>query len=509
MTTPDDNSNITDQQVSDAQNNITKSKSIQASLITKMNPLIKKINNAKDSLFPANPDARWDLVLKDWTADAWAYDESKLNLPVDYTFAVSTTEATNYLNYSGLNGEGWSYRIKILKYKTEYGINLRGYNPNFPKNDGHQKPFNRATGNTTHFELTGLRASGEIFDAIMQLIEYRRQYYNLTQYIKRQQAIVDKGPSIKLTDDNGVLTLNAFLGLTYNVGLTSEAYLSSKVGFLEEFTAVGNSNSPSAVTNASQLWLNGQQNKGMIQPASLIYADPSQTGGTEDFSTDFVTSIQGNNPKNGKVANVKLYGAGNYAFQFHYNPAVMLMEYGTFANVDANYIASGQSEFIPAGYQTQATIAFEILLNRMFDMKYYDKTTGILADKYKTQSLYYPRQPDINEQKDIFKKGTMYDIEYLLRCIGGVTINSYLGRATSMDGKTADMGLIAGRPAELHLGNQLRYLVLVNSLTVQHTLFDERMVPIFTIVKISAQRVVDATMSDTTLVDYVAPEGTE
>jgi hypothetical protein len=68
----------------------------------------------------------------------------------------------------------------------------------------------------------------------------------------------------------------------------------------------------------------------------------------------------------------------------------------------------------------------------------------------------------------------------------GFEVDSQLGR-----GKTADMGFVIPRPVELHLGNKLRYLVYVNGFSLNHVIFDTRMVPLFTTLSITANRVPD------------------
>ena len=68
----------------------------------------------------------------------------------------------------------------------------------------------------------------------------------------------------------------------------------------------------------------------------------------------------------------------------------------------------------------------------------------------------------------------------------GFEVDSQLGR-----GKTADMGFVIPRPVELHLGNKLRYLVYINGFSLNHVIFDERMVPMFTTLSVTANRVPD------------------
>jgi hypothetical protein len=92
----------------------------------------------------------------------------------------------------------------------------------------------------------------------------------------------------------------------------------------------------------------------------------------------------------------------------------------------------------------------------------------------------------VKEEQDIYNKGTMYDLEFLLRVLMGTTMDSYLRGEN-----TADMGWLPAIPVELHLGKSLRYLGVVNSLNINHMIFNERMVPLFSTVDIAFARLPD------------------
>jgi hypothetical protein len=86
----------------------------------------------------------------------------------------------------------------------------------------------------------------------------------------------------------------------------------------------------------------------------------------------------------------------------------------------------------------------------------------------------------------------MYDIEYLLRTLMGTTMSSYLRGEN-----TADMGWLPAIPVELHLGKSLRYLGTINNINLNHIIFDERMVPLFTTVDIGFARLPDYPVKST------------
>jgi hypothetical protein len=97
-------------------------------------------------------------------------------------------------------------------------------------------------------------------------------------------------------------------------------------------------------------------------------------------------------------------------------------------------------------------------------------------------------EPEFAERAMIWKRGTMYDIEYLFRAMGGY----YSDYKSGLNGTTADRGWLQPIPMELHLGTGLRYLVRVSSLDLKHMMFNERMVPTLTTVNVVCTRYYDS-----------------
>lgn len=127
----------------------------------------------------------------------------------------------------------------------------------------------------------------------------------------------------------------------------------------------------------------------------------------------------------------------------------------------------------------------DLILNRMEDMKYRENPSrairrGVYGATGATEGLL----PEIRE---LHEKGTMYDLEYLFK-----TYHTPLGTFESKyNGKTADRGFIQPTIIELHLGNKLRYPGRIIALTVEHKIFDPRMVPIFSVVRLTLGRIHD------------------
>jgi hypothetical protein len=166
------------------------------------------------------------------------------------------------------------------------------------------------------------------------------------------------------------------------------------------------------------------------------------------------------------------------------------MSYAGNPDFDVTMFTSGREAFNLLGAaSTQSTISFNIVLNRIHDMKYFFR-----AGRFK--GGVQPRDwagkfPTAKEQEQIYNKGTMYDIEYFLRTVMQVKVPAALKSRNSFDGQTADMGFLTGIPVDLHLGNGLRYWVRIDAFNLNHVIFNERMVPLFTEVSIQCSRIPD------------------
>lgn len=253
-------------------------------------------------------------------------------------------------------------------------------------------------------------------------------------------------------------------GLSYNASAVKEAYFSTKTGFTERIQSPNNL--PAGVTQAKQLWEAGKRSKGMIVTSEQVLK--AWNGGSNSpTSADF-------------------FDHHNYGFQFQYNPGTVAMSYYTSPNVDVTMITSGTEMFNLAGVSgSQGSVSFQVIINRIFDMQYYKEDGSLKTDKY-FGDIYAIPPSSVEDGKSIYEKGTMYDVEYLLRVLMGTTMNSYLRGE-----RTADMGWLPAIPVELHLGKNLRYLGTVNNVNLNHIIFDSRMVPVFTTMDIGFARLPD------------------
>lgn len=254
--------------------------------------------------------------------------------------------------------------------------------------------------------------------------------------------------------------------LKYNVGCVASAYLVGSK-YLQAASGIA-ADKPLTVGSPTELWSKSRSSKGMISTWVPTGTAQGFTAAMPQMADSPVISEQ-----------------GRYGFQFHYNPTTIGMAYAGSPEVDVNMETSGAEKFNLAGTAvSQSTIQFDVILNRVADMVHYDPSTELLrADS--AQGIYSPRNPTIDEQKLIYTRGTMYDVEYLLSALLGYRLN------TKFRGMTADVGYISARPVEIFLGRGLKYLGFISSISVNHTIFDERMVPIFSTVSLGFNRIPD------------------
>jgi hypothetical protein len=271
----------------------------------------------------------------------------------------------------------------------------------------------------------------------------------------------------------------------YNIPSVTEAYFQMTSGYESQVLLTGNANRPAIVNEAKELWVNAGSHKGMIQS----FVIPKAIGNS--------SSSAGMTPE--LYAN-KNINTSKYAFQFLYNPGTVQMDYAGAPAVDIGLELSGRDKIPLIGSAaTSSTISFQLLINRMPDMKYLgsQNTQANLSARQDLGREYlisnqdkftkiYGRQVPVEDLEQIRDRGTMYDVEFLLRTLIGYALPSTLRGFT-----TSDVGYLGAYPVELHLGKSLRYLVTVNSFSLNHTIFSENMVPVFTNMTINCNRLPD------------------
>lgn len=314
--------------------------------------------------------------------------------------------------------------------------------------------------------------NGELYDLNKTLRQIDAGLSSVNTTIIKKQTTVNAPTTSVATTTTPDNTLSA--DVIVNAPMPKVAYFRPIQSLLEsrQDSALYSGNTPMNLSAAEQQWKTtiagyGAGSKGMIQ----TWKPPA------NFSTAFDT---------GEAADITRSTASlqRYGFKFLYNPETISMSYGGVLGFDITTLTSGTTKTLPlAPGVFQSTISFNIPLNRIFDMSYL--TTGGNIKGNTSVSEIYPYDVPANERALIYSRGTMYDFEYLLKSILGIEI------PTQFRGTTADIGFLYGRPVELHLGTSLRYLVQISNISVDHLLFDSRMVPIFSNVSMTVNRIPD------------------
>jgi hypothetical protein len=288
----------------------------------------------------------------------------------------------------------------------------------------------------------------------------------------------------------------------YNLPGVKEMYFRDE-DFAAMFVTEGN-RPRTIITDANDLWNGVKGSKGMIQS----YIVPARL--SKEATTWF-------KPQDATGGNIKNINTRRFGFQFIYNPSTVSMHYAGAPQVDIGLQMSGTDKvpLIGSGV-TSSTVTFSLLLNRMNDFKYLDqllwdnnlrKAPPKLAASYSStasaltfEDIYsHKGNHELNrieednidsvwqELEKIKNLGTMYDVEYLLRTLLGYQLPS----ATRGGLVTSDIGYLGAYPVELHLGKNLRYLVTIDSFELSHTIFTKDMVPVFTNLQITCNRLPD------------------
>jgi hypothetical protein len=189
-----------------------------------------------------------------------------------------------------------------------------------------------------------------------------------------------------------------------------------------------------------------------------------------------------------KASATALNGAGNadkpWGFRFAYNPTSI--SYTTAMDTSIDWMLADKD---PANYiGGNVSVGFTLYLNRMPDM------TELAGKKGKTGTYgkNYPRELREEEIQGILNRGTEYDLEFLYRVLNGEpkpsdnTLLTY--NVAGKPAVTSDFGYITGTPVWLKIHNNLRYKGSVASLSVNHVIFNELMVPMFSTVDVTMIR---------------------
>lgn len=222
--------------------------------------------------------------------------------------------------------------------------------------------------------------------------------------------------------------------------------------------------------------------------------------------------------KNANILNSMFPGGVRYGYRFMYNPSVLTFGIGLTRNVNTSYMLSGNATAMPSGISaTGSSIGLSFPISRVDDLSLMKPITGKSAwdliqnpsgwtSDYSTDEIIkmYGEGsfgsgvtiPGISGKKvksavtksdidGIASRGTMYDIDFMLR--------TSLGRQwlTLYRGWTADTGIAFSVPLVLYLSSTMIYRVRLTSIGFTHKMFTPDMIPTYTEVTLGFERIPD------------------
>lgn len=306
---------------------------------------------------------------------------------------------------------------------------------------------------------------------------------NLKKKIDTANTAFDKKKTGSLNSDSSVVLGKAYDGTwKFNAPLiSSENFV--PMGSLPKMISAGSS----AKDDALNFW-KGNEN-GVAHSDSVasylqgVYGAGKRGKGA--IQMDRLTNtdeLRANARKAAKDNNLQ-FDEQMYGFRFQYNPTVINMGWAGVMGANPVFEAGGNDPAVPLATNLMpGTISFEIILNRISDIALLN-ADGTFKNGIDNP---YPWAVDEGDRKEIAQKGTMYDIEYLMRTLHGYAF--YTQFKTTLMGATHDPGWLPVRPIELHLGNKLRYRASVRNLEVAHKIFSEDMIPILSVVSVTCGR---------------------
>lgn len=177
-----------------------------------------------------------------------------------------------------------------------------------------------------------------------------------------------------------------------------------------------------------------------------------------------------------------------WGFRFIFNPTFYNYQMSATNSVDWGRKNENNAVMVTGG----GTISLRLVLDRVADMN----TVRRWVMNNRTEVVGAPNYPlnlTPEQCEGILRRGTEYDMEYLFRVFNGNPEKApLLGNPVgNLEMATANLGFITSLPFIFKLNDQLRYKVILSSLTVQHDLFTKEMIPIRSLVDLTLERIPD------------------
>jgi hypothetical protein len=306
-----------------------------------------------------------------------------------------------------------------------------------------------------------------------EIDSYRKKIKELTPITLGQKPLAPPKPAV--LPKTPAVTAPSFTFSTdykYNAPMVTSAYLrngiqadsisgSSIFNSETEIKIPGTSINYPMFLDARNAWKGINGGKGTIQMDKQLINRIAEQQGTSSIKFDR-----------------QLYG-----FKFMYNPTSVSMAWDVSTAMSPTFIGSGQDKFNPiAAGLLSSVVEFELYLNRIADFGQVGEG-GIIVG-----ANPYPVTVPAEDLSQIYEKGTMYDLEYLFKTLNGPNATF----TSPLNGITADRGWLRPTIVELHLGKSMRYRVRISEFAVNHIIFNNNMVPIFSTVKLTCSRFNDS-----------------
>jgi len=274
----------------------------------------------------------------------------------------------------------------------------------------------------------------------------------------------------------------------YNAPMVKEAYFS--FSGIQDKLQSGTTMDRFKFTDANNAWKGVVGGIGTIQ---MNYEFAQMMAPTKIAESDRAAAA-----KKAKDKTYRKFDNNLYGFRFLYNPTSVGLAWGQVSQTVPSFEASGADKSFPMSVGLMAsTVSFSLMLNRIEDFNNIDENGKYTSpgDKKLTDTLNnpnpmntvlgaYPTPVSEEDRKMIYERGTMYDLEYLFRTIMGPNGDF----RSNINGMTADRGWIRPTVVELHLGAGMRYKVQIQELSINHAVFNSRMVPILSTVNMTVRR---------------------
>jgi len=184
-----------------------------------------------------------------------------------------------------------------------------------------------------------------------------------------------------------------------------------------------------------------------------------------------------------------------WGFRFLFNPQYISYNMSSNNQVDWTRPNENNAALVASGIGGSITV--NILLDRVADMatmKQWKKSGGGSLPQGN-----YPVSMDAEQCAGILHRGTEYDLEYLFRVLNGNPQKVILMGESPKDGLellSANMGYITQLPFIFKISERQRYKVIMQSISVEHSMFTRDMIPIRSVVQITLERLPDLVSGD-------------